>query len=199
MSGFPRLEADGGRIVRNPDVPLGELKLALFRTPGSAERPQVLLLAASSSMPGWRREYVEISHAGCSQLVQTAVRKSTLGYVESAAGPTDQFEVSLHDSDQWLVSCRDEDLALGANLAMLGNELIQFGEATSLGGGRFLLGRLLRNRAESMNTGAPVGPSTPFVLIERASLQPITMPFRAPGFPVIAKARNAEAQCSLEL
>ena len=42
---------------------------------------------------------------------------------------------------------RDDDaLAAGSNLAMLGGELIQFGEVTPLGGGCFRLKRLLRAR-----------------------------------------------------
>ena len=44
------------------------------------------------------------------------------------------------------MSCSEEDLKLGDNLVALGNEIIQFAEATPLGGGRFRLRRLLRGR-----------------------------------------------------
>jgi hypothetical protein len=44
----------------------------------------------------------------------------------------------------WLESRDDEAIGAGENLALLGNELIQFADVLPLGGGRFRLSRLVR-------------------------------------------------------
>jgi hypothetical protein len=205
---YPTLAADAGRIAANPDISAGQLKMALFSAPAgyqSSSEP-TLYLAASTPIPGWRRQYVQISHADRTQLVQTARRKSILGYAATALGvPQNEakgrtsVEIVLHDADQWLVSCDDRDLRLGDNLAVIGNEVIQFGEATPLGGGRFRLARLLRDRAGS---GGAIGvhcEGEPFVLVEPGALQPVILPVWVPASPIRASTQNGSAECSLTL
>ena len=205
MINYPRLAADAGRIVPNPDVRTGDLKIALFSAPADnqpSSRP-TLYLAGSTPTPGWRRANVEISHAGRMQVVQTARRKSVLGY---AATSLDMFEnedeasieIVLHDADQWLVSCGDEDLELGDNLAVLGNRIIHFGEATPLGAGRFRLARL-RGRAGTASGIGRHHEGEPFVLVERTALQAVHLPLWARGSPIHASAQNGSAKCSLTL
>jgi hypothetical protein len=200
MRSYPRLAADAGRIVANPDVAAGELKMALFEVPEEFSGEPGVVLAASTSSPGWRRQHVEIHHAGRVHMVQTPRRKSVLGCATAALGaaqPDALAEVLLYDTEQWLVSCADDDLELGDNLAVLGKEVIQFGEATSLGGGRFRLGRLRRGQAGTK--GAAHAKGEPFALIERGGLQLITLPAWSPGSPVRAAAQNGSAECSLTL
>ena len=48
MSSYPRLAADAGRIVANRDVPVGELKMALFDVPESYSADPTMFLAASA-------------------------------------------------------------------------------------------------------------------------------------------------------
>ena len=200
MTAFPRLAADPGRIVGSRDIPAGELKMALFECPEQSRRSDAptLLLAASTPVSGWKRQWVELHHAGRTQLVQTPPRKSILGHAttelhESEAGAG--IEVLLHDSDQWLTSCGDDDLQIGENLAAIGNEVVQFGEATALGAGRFRLDRLLRGRA-----GTDIGThfkDEPFVLLQDGTLQPIDLPVWMRGSPVCAETLDGSAQCSL--
>src|SRR4051812_45712821 len=195
----PRLAADSGRIVANHDVPAGELKMALFNAPGEIRfsNPPMLLLAASTPSPGWRREFVEISHAGRMHVVQTALRKSVLGQAATALAESDEtVEIVLYDADQWLVSCSDQDLELGENLALLGDEVIQFGEAIGLGAGRFRLARLLRGQAGTEFAIPGHSKEEPFVLVEPDTLQPITLPVWVEGSQVHASARNGSAECS---
>ena len=151
------LAADPGRIVANPDLAQGELTLALLDVPDvlgqSADRP-TLLLAASSSGAGWKRNPVELSFGGQTVAAATARSKSILGTGINAVAPVDSplvdginsIDVRLIDTQQWLTSCDDDALAAGSNLAALGSELIQFGSATRLPDGSWRLSRLLRGR-----------------------------------------------------
>jgi hypothetical protein len=104
-------------------------------------------------------------------------------------------EVLLHDRDQWLTSCGDDALQVGENLAAIGNEVVQFGEATSLGNGRFRLGRLLRGRAGTTSMTHSKG--EPFVLLERGAVQPIILPVWRRGSAVWASAQDGSARCTL--
>jgi len=74
---------------------------------------------------------------------------------------------------------------------------MQFGEATSLGGGRFRLGRLRRGQAGTKGIAHEKG--EPFALIERSRLQPINLPICSSGSEVRAMALNGSADCSLAL
>ena len=191
MRSYPRLAADPGRIVANADVPQGELHVALFSAPANHQPMDeaTVYLAASTATPGWSRHHVEISYAARTQVVQTARRKSVLGYAAASLPATDAqttVEVVLHDPDQWLVSCSEEDLKLGDNLAMIGNEVVQFGEATSIGAGRFLISRLARGLRGT--AAAHHSSGEPFVLIERSALQPITLPIWVLQSPIRASA-----------
>ena len=82
-------------------------------------------------------------------------------------------DVELVDPEQWLTSCDDDGLAAGQNLAVLGSEMIQFGQATPLGGGRFQLGRLLRGRGGTEWAAADHSDHDPFCLILPGNLQAI--------------------------
>jgi hypothetical protein len=199
MTNFPKLAADAGRIAANPDVSPGQLKMALFAVPHERSSETAVVLAASTCSPGWKRQHVDIHHAGRIQTVQTPRRKSVLGRAASVlgaeAGAT--VEVLLYDAEQWLVSCCDRDLELGDNLALLGREVIQFGEATSLGEGRFRLGCLLRGRVGTDAAISGHEEDEPFALIERSALQPIVLPVLGPGSPVRAVAQNGSAEFSL--
>ena len=82
---------------------------------------------------------------------------------------------------EYLKRRSDDALVGGANLALLGDELIQFGEAVPLGEGRFRLSRLLRGRmgTEWASTGHLAG--EPFVRIERHDLAAIEPPLAMLG------------------
>ncbi len=81
----------------------------------------------------------------------------------------------------WLESRNDSALADGANLALLGEELIQFGQAEPLGGRRFRLSRLLRGRRGTEWAAGLHAPGEPFVLIEAESLAVVEAPLGSLG------------------
>ena len=105
-------------------------------------------------------------------------------------------EVQLVDPNQWMTSCDDAALAAGANLALVGDELIQFGDVEAIGAGRFRLTRLLRGRyATAWATSTHAGGDL-FLLIERPALQRIDLPASAQGSVVTATCRVAGSPAS---
>jgi hypothetical protein len=193
--------ADAGRIAANSDVVEAGVALALLDVPdvlGLATDRPTLLLAGSSASPGWRARSVTISGAGQALAVQTARRKSMLGQAVTALGDGSPYliddmnavEVALVDADQWLTSCTDDALTQGTNLAVVGGELLQFGEAISLGGGRFRLVRLLRGRGgtEGAMSGHAAGDA--FCLVQRDALQAVALPAWLGGCVLTATDRS---------
>jgi hypothetical protein len=88
------------------------------------------------------------------------------------------------------MNCDDEMLTGGENLAVLGNEVIQFGNAVSLGGGRFRLSRLLRGRAGSEWACGGHSAGEAFCLLKPSTLQPVAMPNWSVGATLSATSRN---------
>jgi hypothetical protein len=195
------LAADPGRIVDNPDLTTGPVSLALIDVPNamgtSAEGP-VVLLAASSPGPGWKSGPAELSFGGQIISAQTARAKSLLGNAVSALAVSeadliderDSVEVQMVDADQWLTSCDDDALAAGANLAVLGSELIQFGVAVTLGDGRFRLSRLLRGRGGTEWACSDHAAGEIFCLLSAGTVQPMTLPIWSVGATIAASAAS---------
>jgi hypothetical protein len=187
---------DGGRIVPNSDVVSGLVVLALIDVPnvlGSSNEPTVLL-AASTATLGWKPRAVAISFAGQEISAVTARGKSLLGHstTQLAAAETDlvdeqnSLEVQMIDADQWLTSCDDDALAAGENFAVLGSELIQFGEVTPVGEGKFRLDRLLRGRGGTeWACGLHVAGES-FCVLRLGTVQPIVLPSWSLGATVSA-------------
>jgi hypothetical protein len=139
---------------------------------------------------------VDVSAVGQNIAVRTAARKSVLGSAAtvlattadpSAMDTANSIDVQLIDQNQWLTSCDDDALDAGANLAFVGGELVQFGDATALGGGRFRLTRLLRGRAGTEAAVSSHAIDEIFCLIEMASLQSIALPVASIGKRVTAQ------------
>ena len=93
-------------------------------------------------------------------------------------------EVELFNDSMWLESRTDDALVAGANLAMLGEELIQFGTVNPLGGRRFRLSRLLRGRRGSEWAAGVHGIGERFVLIDPRALLAYDLPGAALGAQV---------------
>ena len=198
------LTADAGRIVANGDVVAGPVGIALLDIPAlspSATSCPMLLLAASSPTPGWKRSRVDVSSPGQTMAVRTAARKSALGSAAtilasgdpSSIDTANSVEVVLIDAEQWLTSCDDDALAAGTNLAVIGQELIQFGAVTPLGDGRFHLARLLRGRMGTESAISGHSLDEIFCLIEPGSLQPIVLPALSAGVEVTAQVPGVDS------
>ena len=199
--------ADGGRIVGADDIVAGPIALALLDVPnvlGLSSVEPAVILAASTPTKGWKRHSVEISFGGQTIAAETGRTKAVFGNAVTilGAGSTElidgqnSVEVVLIDADQWLTSCDEDALAAGANLAALGGELIQFGQATPLGEGRFRLSHLLRGRGgtEWACTGHAINDT--FCVIQAGSLQPVPLPSYSLG-SVVTASITAGATTSL--
>ena len=84
-------------------------------------------------------------------------------------------EVQLRRAGDWLESRDDDALAAGENLALLGSELIQFGQAVSLGDGRFRLSRLLRGRRGTEWAMGLHAEGDLFVMLDASRLQRVPL------------------------
>ena len=189
--------ADAGRIARTADVAPSETVLALIDAPagvGEGNTGPTLLLAASTAAPGWRPQLVDVAVGPQRFATRTAGRKAKLGRALNALAASDpslidranSVEVELIDSAQWLVSCDDDALATGANAAMIGGELIQFGEAVPNGPGRFILSKLARGRSGTESAIARHLADERFLLIEPHAFREISLPTWSMGAVAIA-------------
>lgn len=187
-------EASEGRPIGHPDLLHGPTTVRLLDLPLSgveaSERPH-LLVAAAGVEAGWRRAALMTSYDDGATLQEAGptAAPAVMGTAVTALGPggaalfdaETSVEVELLNDAMWLESRSDDALVGGDNLALLGDELIQFGLAEPLGDRRFRLSRLLRGRrgTEWAVTGHLAG--EPFVLIEAASLAVIEPPLALTG------------------
>ncbi|WP_033074777.1 phage tail protein [Sphingopyxis sp. MWB1] len=174
--------ATPGDAVTAPDWPDAAAILHLFDLPGSgaeaATAPR-LWIAGAGSHGGWRGADCWFVAAPESEPVAIGSVRGTgaLGQLAGplTRGPTTVFdrrgavEVVLVDPAMELESVDDARLLDGANRAMVGGEMIQFGAATLVAPGRWRLSNLLRGRAGSdvptlHETGAP------FLLLDGSGL-----------------------------
>ena len=188
----PEASADPGRALPGLDRIRQPTSLQLFELPSSGIEPDatiVVHLAASSAEAGHRQVPVELAAGGQGWSVQTALVEAVMGEARTGLpdGPVEimdsihAVEIELLNDEQWLESRDDEALAMGANLAMLGEELIQFGRAVPIGPRRFRLDRLLRGRRGSewaMGTHA-IGEA--FVLLSEPALRRLELPLDLRG------------------
>ena len=169
--------ATSGRVVRAPDAPAGATILHAFEIPpliGDApSRPSVTIAAAGTSA-GWRRATLQYSvDEGRSWIAAGGTAAPAIvGQLSAtlAAGPAtlvdarNAIHVTLAHAAMTLANADPAALDSGANLALVGNELLQFGSAEPLGGAAWRLTRLWRGRRGS--TPEPILGGTRFVLLD---------------------------------
>ena len=188
-------KADPGRIVAPADRIAEPTIVALIELPGGdkAAGPHVYIAATGGRTP-WRPVPVQLSGPAFDLTTSTARNRAVMGSVTQVAGPCgsalldldSSLEVQLFHSDNWLNSCEDEGLAAGANLALVGNELLQFGSAVALGDNRFRLSRLLRGRGGSEWAVASHEAGERFILLDPAALTRISVPLAAMNTAITA-------------
>ncbi|WP_156679422.1 phage tail protein [Sphingomonas profundi] len=180
--------AQPGRATAGADAVHGPTSLALLNLPpvdDGAAGPRLWLAAAGVS-PGWRRAAVIASTDGGAswQEIGATAAPAIMGDALTVLPPDDTalfdarsfVEVALLNEAMTLLSRDCDALVDGANLAMIGDELIQFGQADAIGGGRWRLSGLIRGRrgTEAAMSGHAVGDR--FVLVTADTLLPIEVP-----------------------
>lgn len=195
------LTSSASTMMRAAVPTTGDVTLALFDAPLVAEdgsTQPTLLLAASSPTPGWRSIPVEINIGWYPIMAQAALRKTVLGRAISVLDSGEphlidmnaSVDIELIDGEQWLVNCDDDALVGGCNLALIGGELIQFGEAVPIGPGQFQLRRLLRGRRGTEWAAPRHEAGDWFALIEPNTVRPIHVPDWATGATVSAASNR---------
>ena len=195
------LLAESGRIIANSDIVAAATSLGLIEAPNISDAGAAgptLLIAASSPNPGWSLRPLTVSGSGQAFSTQSAGRKSTLGQALTVLGDggpylideVNSVDVELVDPQQWLTSCDDDALGEGTNLAVLGGELVQFGDVTSLGNGQFRLGRLLRGRCGTEWASGSHAVGELFCLLDNNSLRPLSLPVWMRGSTIKVADRN---------
>lgn len=180
-SAFALPDVDPGRPNPAPDLPAGETVLAAFELPwdgtGSGDLPAVF---AALSSPGARWTGAALfADQGDGDLVPLGPSGRTRSAMGAAvdvlpAGSPLLFDrasavtVALAGPDLTLPTATPRQLAMGANRALLGEEMIQFASATPLGGGLWRLENLLRGRGGSEHAIGGHAAGERFVLLDDA-------------------------------
>lgn len=156
------IAADPGVPVGAPDWPEAEAMVQLFDLPSidgvPASAPR-LVVAAAGSNDGWRgADLWFVAAAGTEPVPLGAIRPAAaLGALGAPLAPgsallfdaTNALLVTLANPSMTLESVDDAALFGGANRAMVGSELVQFGVAEAVGPAEWRLTRLLRGRCET--------------------------------------------------
>ncbi len=186
--------ASSGRVLANPDLRQGPTTLHVFELPPIDDNvlavPRIMV-AALGTETGWRRAALlySIDDGASWTGAGPAAAPAVIGSVHMAtpAGSTSlrdldsEIEVTLIHDGIALAGANDSLLDAGANLALIGDELIQFGNAVQIAPARWRLSRLLRGRRGTDAARTRHLPDERFVLIEPDTLAPIDLPLAAIG------------------
>ncbi|HEV7659594.1 MAG TPA: phage tail protein [Allosphingosinicella sp.] len=185
--------ASHGRAVSESDLPHGPTIVRLLDLPlgDGLETKPLLYVAAAGAGEGWRRAALSASFdsgaswqdaGGTAAPVAMGVALDALPAAGSALFDTrSTLEIELLGEAMWLEGRSDELLAGGANLAAIGDELVQFGAAEALGDRRFRISRLLRGRRGTEYAAAGHAAGEPFILLAREALIAIEAPAGSAG------------------
>jgi hypothetical protein len=193
------LTASSGRVLPQADAVAGRTVLAPFEVPALDDVPLAaprLTVAAAGTHPGWRSAALLTSindGATWTDAGATAL-PAVIGRAEQPLPPgstalTDSVGVvvvRLAHAAMQLFDADDAAIDGGANLALIGSELVQFGRAESLGEARWRVSRLLRGRRGTEWAVAEHAADEPFVLIEEGAVRTIALPAGTAAVRVIA-------------
>ncbi|MDK2766136.1 MAG: phage tail protein [Sphingomonas sp.] len=170
--------ASPGRVSPAPDRVHGATRLHGFEIPhvgeGLLSGPR-LMIAACGTSPGWRRAALALSSddGGRWEAIGGTAAPAVMGTVVATAGPASAFiedrksalVIDLSRSAMELTDASPDALDAGANLALVGDELIQFGRAEPMGDGRWTLTRLWRGRRGTEDAIGAMAAGDRFVLL----------------------------------
>lgn len=195
------LSAFSGRALAFDDLPAGPsvvhvLDLPLL--PGESLGGTRLWIAVAGASPGWRRAGIEISADGGASYAPIGVVEggTVMGVALSRLMPvgeagSDALEVELLSDRMWLEGRPEASILAGANLALIGDELVQFSAVEALAPCRFRLSGLLRGRYEMATDGADHVAGERFVLLDRDSMLVFAMADDAGAIPYRVRANGS--------
>lgn len=187
----PGRGAAPGAPVLERDLPIPPTRWHFVDLPATGGvGPSPARLAAAGEAPGWRGAEVRIEDgASNGEPIARIVRESVIGTAMTALAPAgaalfdaeSSIEVELLHVEMALSGASDAAMLAGRNLAMIGDEPIQFGRAVQLSPTRWRIAYLLRGRggSEAAIGGHAVGEA--FVLVEADALGEIDRALLAGG------------------
>lgn len=170
------------------EAPVRPLESVLFEASLSDQGDNIVVyLATSGGSKLHNTGPIEFNLGGERLFVMPPWREAIMGKSLTSPDPgssalidrASSVEIQLSNPQHWLESRDDRSLANGANLALLGDELIQFGDAKYIAPGRFRLSRLLRGRKATEWAMPRHKTGERFVLIEPQTLTAIKLPAAA--------------------
>lgn len=187
----PSLGADTGRAATAEDLPLARTGLVAFELPldGSQGNPDVprpfAAVSASTRSWGGAALYADRGDGELHPLGPSGRARSVIGTTTTAlaaASPllfdrAGMVTVDLIDPAMELNSATPHQLAFGANLALIGEEIVQFANAVPLGGSAWRLSGFLRGRGGTEAAIAGHAAGQAFVLLDgkAAALDPAAL------------------------
>lgn len=175
--------ANAGRANLAADLQAGETALVAFELPwdgvGSGDS-SLLFAACSSAGAGWQGAELsaDSGNGELAPLGPSGRARNTIGTMLDTLPPasphlvdrSSQVTVALISPDMAFDDATTAQLAAGANRALIGAELVQFGRAVPLGGGHWRLENFMRGRGgtEYQIDGHVSGES--FVLLDDAAV-----------------------------
>ncbi|WP_454885148.1 GTA baseplate fiber-binding domain-containing protein [Sphingomonas oryzagri] len=193
--------ASSGSGLSQPDLLHGPTTLALLDPPSLGDdlaTAPTLLIAAAGASAGWRKAALTYSlDDGTSwQAIGGTVAPAVMGQATTLLAPgstavrddANSVDILLLSDAMALAGSDSIALSASANLAMLGDELIQFASAEQVGTRLFRLSGLLRGRrgSEWAMAGHAIGDR--FVLIDPDALLAWPLPLSAIGRSVRVSA-----------
>lgn len=189
--------ASPGRVLPAPDLTTGTTVLAAFETLPFDDTllaaPRLTIVAAGTG-PGWRRAAVLYSlddGARWTSIGATAAPGVIGRIVSLSAGGgatlvdrAVQVIVELPHREMALAGADLAALSGGANLALLGDETIQFGSADQIGPTRWRLSTLLRGRRGSEAAIGTQAVGDRFVMLAAETAVTLDLPMAAVGTTV---------------
>ncbi len=191
--------AESGRGVFEADLVQGASVIHLIDLPGLgsdlATTPSVAVVAAGAST-GWRQAALLQSGDGGLSFDEIGLTapSAVMGVATTLLGPStalgfdgaNAVEVTLLNAAMDLSNTSRDGLVAGQNLALIGNELVQFETATPLGPNRFLLSNLLRGRRGSEYAIPSHAIGERFILLNGDTIRALTVPSGAQSVTVTA-------------
>lgn len=184
--------ASAGRVMAQPDLAVGATLLVAAELPALDDalptQPRIAVVAAGAGA-GWRAAPLLLSVDGGASWAEVGATAApgVVGTVEAplpagSAVLVDRarsLTVLLARADMMLAGADAVGLDRGANLALIGDELIQFGRAEPLGGGRWRLRELWRGRRGTATAAGAAGDR--FALLTADSARLIDLPLASLG------------------
>ena len=197
----PQAVSDPGRAIGQGVALQGETILHAFELPAMLDAPPSqprLWIAGAGTETGWRGAALSRSlDGGASWQEQGRLNPGlAAGVVTSppASGSCalrddrNSIEVLLANDAMSLEGATDDLLQSGANLALVGDELIQFGRVVEIGPRQYRLSRLLRGRWGSEAVVASHVEGERFIQLDADLMVPLDLPVERIGGAVGVRA-----------